>query len=570
MQVQSRDFLQFGLFLGVLLVLAKPVGFYLLKVLHGERNFLSRVMKPVEDLIYKMTGTHPNVDQHWTRYASDLLVFSAVTSVFTYLILRFQYSLPPNPQKMENLSWDLNFNTTLSFLTNTNWQSYAGESTLSYFAQMVGLTFQNFISPAVGLCVSFALIRGLIRKESQGVGNFWADLVRSLLYILLPLAVIFSIALVSQGVIQNFQPYREVTTLEGVKQVVPQGPVASQVAIKMAGTNGGGFFNTNSAHPYENPTPLSNFLQMIAVLLIPSSFVYLLGASTKNKKHGWSVWSAMAILFVVGSGLTVYSEFKGNPLFSSLGCSSPANMEGKETRFGIFSSALFGVVTTATSCGAVNSMHDSYTPLGSFVFLVNMLLGEVVFGGIGSGIATMVIFIILTVFIAGLMVGRTPEYLGKKIEGREVKYSMLVVIITAFLILGFSAIGMRNGEALKSLGNTGTHGFSEILYAYTSATANNGSALGGLSSNTLYWNVTLALAMFFGRFFLVIPVLGIAGSMAAKRTRPESVGSFPVHGPLFITLLLGVIVIVGALTFLPALSLGPILEHFQMRASELT
>jgi K+-transporting ATPase ATPase A chain len=564
-----RDFFQLGLLFLILLISAKPLGLYLFHVLNGEKTFLQPVLKPVEHIIYRICGIQSEEDQTWPRYTRDLLLFSSVTFVFTYLVLRFQPYLPLNPQNQGEISWHLNFNTSMSFMTNTNWQSYSGESTLSYFSQMIGLTFQNFVSAAVGLAVSIALIRGLSRKEAKGIGNFWVDLVRSILYILLPLSFVFAIILISQGTIQNFQPYVEALTLEGVKQTIGQGPVASQVAIKMLGTNGGGFFNANAAHPYENPTPLSNFLQMLSIFLIPSALVYVLGVSTQNKKHGWSVWATMAILFLAGTLISAHFEYQGNPLFTQLGCTSSQNWEGKETRFGIFNSALFSTITTDASCGAVNSMHDSMTPLGGLVPLVNMMLGEVVFGGVGAGLYGMVLFIILTVFIAGLMVGRTPEYLGKKIEGREVKFAMLAVIVPALSILGFSAIASISSSALQGLGNPNAHGFSEVVYAYTSGTANNGSAFAGLSANTPFWNITLALAMFLGRFFILIPMLGVAGTMAAKRARPETSGSFPVHGPLFVILLLGVILIVGALTFLPALSLGPIVEHFQMKQGQL-
>jgi len=560
-----RDWVQLVLYLGILLATAKPIGIYLQRVFAGEKTALQPVIAPIERLIYRFVGIRPDEDRSWVRYAADVMVFSVAGFLFTYLVLRYQHLLPLNPQQLGEVSWHLNFNTTMSFLTNTNWQSYGGESTLSYLAQMVGLTFQNFVSAAVGLAVAVAVIRGISRKESTGIGNFWVDLVRANLHVLLPMSLVLALVLISQGVIQNFLPYAEVATLEGAKQTIAQGPVASQVAIKMLGTNGGGFFNANAAHPYENPTALSNFLQMLAIFLIPSGLVYMLGSALRNIKHGWSVWITMAILFLGGALISAHAEYRGNPMFTQLGCSSPINMEGKETRFGIFNSAMFATITTDASCGAVNGMHDSLTPGGGLVPMVNMLLGEVAFGGVGAGLYGMVIFIILTVFIAGLMVGRTPEYVGKKVEGREVKFAMLAVVVPALCILGFSAAAMLYPEALKGLGNPGAHGFSEVLYAYASATANNGSAFGGLTANAPWWNVTLALAMFLGRFFIIIPVLGIAGSMAAKRVRPESEGSFPVHGTTFVVLLLGVILIVGALTFLPTLSLGPIIEHFQMR-----
>ena len=564
-----QDWIQLILFTGILLLSAKPLGTYMSKVFAGDPLLLSRIFSPVERLIYRMIGTHQNEEQTWVKYAVDVMIFSGATWVFTYILLRFQHVLPLNPQHFGPVSWDLNIDTTTSFTTNTNWQSYSGESTLSYLSQMVALTFHNFISAAVGIVVAVALIRGLARKEAKTIGNFWTDVVRANLYVLLPICVVYALFLISQGMIQNFSNYTEVTTLEGAKQLIAQGPVASQVAIKMLGTNGGGFFNANAAHPFENPTALSNFVQMLSIFLIPSGLVYMLGREVKNIKHGWSVWATMGIFFLAGVFVAAHYEYTGNPLLEKLGCSSTLNMEGKEARFGIFNSSLFATITTDASCGAVNAMHDSFTPIGGAIPLTNILLGEIVFGGVGSGLYGMILFIILTVFIAGLMVGRTPEYLGKKIEGREVKYSMLAVIVMALSILGFSAIASIYPEALKGLNNPSAHGFSEVFYAYTSATGNNGSAFAGLTANVPFWNVTLAIAMFFGRFFVLIPMLAVAGSMAAKKPRAISEASFPVHGPLFVTLLIGVIVIVGALTYLPALSLGPIVEHFQMLQGDL-
>ena len=559
-----RDYIQFLLFIVILGVTAKPLGLYMGKVFEGTRTLLSPVLHPVEHLLYRLIGVDPNEDQHWTKYAIHLLVFSAVTLAFTYAILRLQHLLPLNPAGMGVVSPHLAFNTAMSFTTNTNWQSYGGESTMSYLSQMVGLTFHNFISAAVGIAVAVALIRGLARKESKGIGNFWADMIRCNLYVLLPICVIFAVFLISQGMIQNFLAYQDVTTLEGAKQTIAMGPVASQIAIKMLGTNGGGFFNANAAHPFENPTALSNFLQMLSIFLIPSGLVYLLGSKVKNIRHGWAVWSAMAIIFIAGVLVSSHFEYQGNPVYSQLGCSSPANMEGKEARFGIFGSTLFATVTTDASCGAVNSMHDSFTPMGGFVPLVNIMFGEIIFGGVGSGLYGMLMYVILTVFIAGLMVGRTPEYLGKKIEGREVKYVMLAMVVMALSILGFTAWGSLDPGGLAGLANPAGHGFTEILYAYTSATGNNGSAFAGLSANTPFWNLTLAFAMFFGRFFMMVPMLAVAGSMAKKKIHPGGEGTFPVDGPLFVALLIGVIILVGALTFFPALSLGPIAEHFDM------
>lgn len=559
----SFDFVELGAFVLLLLISAKPLALYMRRVFQGEYTSF------VERGIYRIARIDPTEDQHWTRYAFALLIFSAVTYFFTYVILRAQAFLPLNPQKFGGMTPDLAMNTAMSFTSNTNWQSYSGESTLSYFSQMVALVLHNFVSGAVGIAAAVALIRALSRKEGKGIGNFWADMVRANLYLLLPLCVVMAVALISQGMIQNFLPYIEVTTLEGANQVIAQGPVASQVAIKMLGTNGGGFFNANAAHPYENPTAFSNFIQMFAIFVIPSAFAVLLGQMTNRPKHGWSVWIAMCLLFVTGTLITAHFEYQGNPAFSQAGCSTPANMEGKETRFGIFESSLFATVTTDASCGAVNAMHDSFTPLGGLVPLVNMQLGEVVFGGVGAGIYGMLMFIILTVFIAGLMVGRTPEYLGKKIEGREVKYVMLSIVVCAFSILVFTGLGSVDSRGLTGLGNAGPHGFSEILYAYSSGTGNNGSAFGGLTANSPFWNITLAVAMFMGRFLMLIPLLAVAGSVTRKKVHPGGAGTFPTEGPLFIALLIGVIIFVGALTYFPALCLGPIVEHFEMLSRHL-
>ncbi|MGZ3712894.1 MAG: potassium-transporting ATPase subunit KdpA, partial [Bdellovibrionota bacterium] len=542
-----------------------PLAKYMEKVFDGSKTFLSPIFGPIERLIYKLLGLDPEEDQHWTKYAVHMLVFSAVSMAFTYAIIRLQHVIPfLNPAGMGRVTPHLAFNTATSFTTNTNWQSYGGESTMSYLTQMVGLALHNFLSAAVGIIVAVALIRGVARKQSKGIGNFWADLVRCNLYILLPICIVFAVVLMSQGMIQNFLPYTDVTTLEGAKQTIAQGPVASQVAIKMLGTNGGGFFNANAAHPFENPTPLSNFLQMLSIFLIPSALVYLLGRQVKSIRHGWAVWSAMLILFLAGVFVSAHYEYKGNPAYAQAGCSSNANWEGKEARFGIFNSALFATITTDASCGAVNSMHDSFTPLGGIVPLVNMMSSEVIFGGVGSGLYGMMMYIILAVFIAGLMVGRTPEYLGKKIEGREVKYVMLALVVAAASILGFTAWGALDPRGLAGLANPAGHGFSEILYAYTSGTGNNGSAFAGLTANAPFWDLTLAFAMFAGRFLMMIPMLAVAGSLAQKKIHPGGEGTFPVDGPLFVALLIGTIVLVGALTFFPALSLGPIAEHFDM------
>ena len=560
----TRDWLQLGLFFAVLIGLSIPLARFLEAVFEGRKNPLSRLFGPIERGIYRILGVNPDLDYPWTKYALNLLAFSAVGVVFTYVILRFQARLPLNPAGLAKISPHLAFNTAISFSTNTNWQSYGGESTMSYLSQMVGLTFHNFTSAAVGIVVAVALIRGIARRESNGIGNFWADLVRCHLYVLLPLSFLIAVILLSQGMIQNLLPYTDVNGLEGVKQTIAQGPVASQVAIKMLGTNGGGFFNANGAHPFENPTPLSNFLQMLSIFLIPSTLVLLLGRQVKNRKHGWAVWSAMGIIFFIGVLICTHYEVQGNPVYTQLGCNSAQNWEGKEARFGIFSSTLFATITTDASCGAVNAMHDSFTPLGGMVPLINMMLGEIVFGGVGSGLYGMMIYILLAVFSAGLMVGRTPEYLGKKVEGREIKFVTLALIVMAFSILGFTAWGALDARGLAGLGNPAGHGFSEVLYAYTSATANNGSAFGGLSANTPFWNLTLAFAMFFGRFLMMIPMLAVAGSMARKKMHPGGEGTFPVDGGIFVGLLIGTILLIGALTFFPALSLGPIAEHFDM------
>jgi len=562
----TLDYSQLALFILILGLTAKPLGLFMQKIFAGDKHFLTPLLGWLEKLIYRVGCIDSEEDQTWGKYATHLMVFSAVGCLFTYVLLRVQQWLPLNPQHFGPVSPDLALNTSISFTTNTNWQSYGGESTMSYLSQMLALTLHNFLSAAVGISVAVALIRALARRESKGIGNFWADMVRANVYLLLPLSLVFATILMSQGMIQNFKAYLEVTTLEGVKQLIAQGPVASQVAIKMIGTNGGGFFNANASHPYENPTALSNFLQMLSIFLIPSGLAFLLGSMTNQRRHGWSVWSAMTIVFVAGVLICAHFEYEGNPAFKNLGCQSTANMEGKEARFGIFHSALFATVTTDASCGAVNAMHDSFTPLGGLVPLLNIQLGEIIFGGVGSGLYGMIMFIILTVFIAGLMVGRTPEYLGKKIEAREVKFVMLAIIIMAFCILGFTGWGVLDARGLAGQGNSGPHGFSEILYAYSSATGNNGSAFAGLSTNTVFWNVTLAIAMFFGRFFVLIPMLAVGGSLARKKIHPGGEGTFPTEGPLFVGLLIGVIVLVGALTFFPALSLGPIVEHFEMLA----
>lgn len=558
--------LQLGLFVSILAATARPLGVYLGKVFSGESTFMSPVLTRVERVIYRLARVDEGQSSDWRGYTFDLLFFTALSGVLTYVILRHQSLLPLNPQGFGDLSVDLALNTAISFVTNTNWQSYAGESTLSNFSQMVGLTLQNFLSAAVGLCAAIAILRGIRSREKSDLGNFWVDLVRSHLYVLIPMCFVYALFLISQGVVQTFQPALALTTLEGVSQHLALGPVASQVAIKMLGTNGGGFFNANAAHPFENPTALSNFIQMLSIFLIPSALVYLLGVWTRNLRHAWSVWGVMALLFVGGVVVSTSFEMRGNPVLTQSGCVSPINWEGKEVRFGVFSSTLFATITTDASCGAVNSMHDSFTPMGGLVPLVNMLLGEIVFGGVGAGLYGMLLYILLTVFIAGLLVGRTPEYMGKKIEAREIKLAMIALLIMAAGILGLSAWASLDPRGVGAIANTGPHGFTEIFYAYTSAVANNGSAFAGLSANSPFWNLSLAFAMLIGRFGVLIPMLALAGGLARKKAHPGSEGSFALHGPVFMALLVSVILIVGALTFFPALSLGPIAEHFDLAA----
>jgi K+-transporting ATPase ATPase A chain len=561
--------IQLGLFLGLLLLLTKPMGIYFFRVLNAEgKTFLDPVIKPIERFVYRLLRIDPKAEQDWKRYTVSLLAFSLVGVVFTYAVLRLQHLLPLNPQRLGPVSEHLSFNTAVSFTTNTNWQSYGAESTMSYFSQMVALAFHNFASAASGIAVAAALVRGIARHTAKTIGNFWTDLVRIHLYVLLPICLIYAIFLVSQGMIQNFKPYETVMLVEPgavETQTIVQGPMASQVAIKMLGTNGGGYVNANASHPYENPTPMSNFIQILSIFLIPSSLTYYLGRMVKNQRHGWSVWGAMAVLFLAGVLFCWWAESAGNPRLHALGV-NPAygNMEGKEVRFGIFNSALFATVTTDASCGAVNAMHDSFTPLGGLVPLINIQLGEVVFGGVGAGLYGMLVFVILTVFLAGLMVGRTPEYLGKKIEAYDVKVSALAVLLLIFDIKGFTAWAVVSQWGLAGLNNTGPHGFSEILYAFSSGTGNNGSAFAGLTGNTYWYNTTLGLAMLIGRFFFIVPVLALAGNLAKKKIVPESGGSFPVSGMTFSLLLVGTVLIVGVLSFFPALSLGPIVEHFLM------
>jgi K+-transporting ATPase ATPase A chain len=583
-----NGWLQIFAFIATVLILAKPMGSFMTAVFERRKTFLDPVLSPIERLLYKLTGVLPEEEMTWKQYTIAMFLFSGASLVLTYVVQRVQYVLPWNPQHLPNVPADLALNTAVSFTTNTNWQSYVPETTMSYLTQMVGLATHNFWSAAVGLALAIAFIRGIARRETKTLGNFWVDLTRGTLWVLLPISTIFAVALVSQGVVQNFKPYDTIKLVEQQKvtgtdgkvttvstQTIAQGPVASQEAIKMLGTNGGGFFNANSAHPFENPTPLTNFLQMLSIFLIPAGLTVTLGQMVKSPKHGWAVLGAMVVLFIAGVVVAYTAEAKGNPQFHNVDqhvsiAQSGGNMEGKETRFGIANSALFATVTTDASCGAVNSMHDSFTPLGGMVPMVNILLGEIVFGGVGAGMYGMLVFIIVTVFIAGLMVGRTPEYLGKKIEAYDVQMAMLYMLIFPLIILAFAAISVRMPSlGLSSLANHGPHGLGEILYAYTSATGNNGSAFAGLSANTHWYNFTLAVAMFVGRFFMIVPMMAIAGNLAAKKITPPSAGTFPVTTPLFTVLLTGVIVIVGALTFFPVLSLGPILEHLLLRAGQL-
>ncbi|SHE79935.1 potassium-transporting ATPase subunit KdpA [Dysgonomonas macrotermitis] len=558
--MEINDYIQIFLFLFLLIALTPVLGSFMAKVLNGERNILSPIFGKPESFIYKVIGVDVNQSMNWRKYAVSLLVFNLAGFLFLLLVLVTQKWLPLNPQHMGNMNWHTALNTSVSFVTNTNWQSYAGETGLSYFSQMTGLTVQNFLSAATGIAVLIALIRGIIGKTTDKLGNFWVDITRSTLYILLPLSIVLAVLLAGQGVIQNFDNYTEVTTLQGDTQIIPQGPAASQIATKQLGTNGGGFFNTNSAHPFENPTPFSNFLQVLSILLIPAALTYTYGKMVKSQKQGWAVFSAMFVLFAIGLFVSLYSEFHQSELWHNI-----SYMEGKETRFGITNSVLWSTTTTVASNGSVNAMHDSLTPLSGMIAMINMMLGEVIYGGAGAGLYGIVIFIILTVFIAGLMVGRTPEYLGKKIEAFEVRMALIAILSPSVVILLFSAIACTIPSGLSSLNNGGPHGLSEILYAFTSAAGNNGSAFGGLNASTVFYNLMIALGMLIGRFGVIIPVLAIAGSLAQKKITPISQGTFKTDNALFVGLLISVIIIVGGLTFFPALSLGPIVDHILMQ-----
>jgi K+-transporting ATPase ATPase A chain len=593
-----NGFLQLAVYFLVLLAITKPLGVYMARVFSGEKTFMSRVVGPVERFIYRICRIDAGSEHHWTTYTAAMLIFNLIGLLVLYGFQRLQFYLPFNPEGLSGVSADSSFNTAVSFATNTNWQGYSGEVTMGYLTQMAGLAFQNFVSAATGISLAIALVRGIARREAKTVGNFWVDMTRSTLYILLPLSLIGALFLVSQGVVQNFKPYTRATMVEAQEvtatdadtgeetketvtdQTLAQGPAASQIIIKQLGTNGGGFFNVNSSHPFENPTPLSNFLEVLAILGISSGLTYTLGRMVGNQRHGWAVFWAMAVLFFAGFFVCYQYEARGNPNFNQVGVTQAAvetdggqqaggNMEGKEVRYGILNSTLWAVATTAASNGSVNSMHDSYTPIGGMVPLLNILLGEVIFGGVGAGLYGVLVMVVLTVFIAGLMVGRTPEYLGKKIEAKEVKLAMLYALIFALSILAFTAWASVSDVGLSSRNNSGPHGLSEILYAFTSGTGNNGSAFAGLNANTPFYNTTIGLAMLFGRFFMIIPMMGIAGSLAAKKASPPSLGTFPVTTPMFVVLLIGVILIVGALTFFPVLSLGPIVEQFLMHAGTM-
>lgn len=562
-----NGWIQILVFAGIIIALVRPLGGYLTRVLNGERTLLSVIFGPLERGLYRVAGTNEKEEQHWTTYALAMLLFNLAGFVMLYLVQRLQGGLPFNPQGLGAIEPTSAFNTAVSFMTNTNWQGYGGETTMSYFSQMAGLAVQNFLSAATGIAIAVALIRGFSRASGKSVGNFWVDLTRITLYVLLPICFVGSLVLVWQGVPQNLNPYTIATTVEGAQQTIAQGPVASQMMIKHLGTNGGGFFNVNASHPFENPNAFTNLIHMVSIFAIGAALTNVFGRMVGSEKKGWAIFTAMGVLFLAGVAITYWAEAAGNPLLHSLGLEG-GNMEGKETRFGIVTSALFAVVTTAASCGAVIAMHDSFMPLGGMIPIINMMLGEIIIGGVGAGFYGIILFVVVAIFVAGLMVGRTPEYLGKKIEAKEVKMAMLAVLCLPLAILGFTAIAVVLDTGVASMANAGPHGFSEVLYAYTSGTANNGSAFAGLSANTPWYNITIGLAMLMGRFMVIVPALAIAGSLAAKKTVPESSGTLPTTGPLFVGLLVGVILIVGGLTFFPALALGPIVEHFAMLAGQ--
>ncbi len=552
--------IQIILYCAIIIAITPVLGAYMTRVFNGERTFLSPVLRPVETVLYGAAGVDEKREQSWVGYVVGMLFFHIGGFLILYAVMRFQDRLPFNPAGQSAVTPDLSFNTAVSFITNTNWQSYGGESTMSYLVQMLGLTHQNFLSAATGVVLAMALIRGFVRASARTVGNFWVDITRCTLYILLPICVVYALFLVWQGMPQTLGAYVDATTLEGAKQTIAVGPVASQVAIKMLGTNGGGFFNANAAHPFENPTALSNYVQMISIFAIGASLTNVFGRMVGNQRQGWAILAAMGVLFIAGVTVCYWAEGHGNDILNAMGLTG-GNMEGKEVRFGIVGSSLFAVITTAASCGAVNAMHDSFTAIGGMIPLINIQLGEVIVGGVGAGMYGMLLFIIIAIFVAGLMVGRTPEYVGKKIEAKEVKMAMLAILILPLMYLGWTAIAVVTKDGLAGMANPGPHGFTEVLYAYTSADGNNGSAFAGLSANTLFYNVTLAIAMLVGRFWMIIPAMAIAGSLAAKKSVPPSAGTFPTTGGLFVGLVVGVIVIVGGLTFFPALALGPLVEH---------
>jgi potassium-transporting ATPase potassium-binding subunit len=560
--------IQILLYCAIVVALVKPLGWYMTRVFNGERTFLSPILRPVEVGLYWMGGVDERREQHWLTYTVAMLLFHVGGFLIIYALMRLQDMLPFNPADQAAVAPDLSFNTAISFITNTNWQNYGGESTLSYLVQMLGLTHQNFLSAATGIALAVALIRGFSRSSMRTVGNFWVDVTRCTLYVLLPICVVYALFLVWQGMPQTLGAYVDATTLEGAKQTIAVGPVASQVAIKMLGTNGGGFFNANAAHPFENPTALSNFVQMISIFALGAALTNVFGRMVGNQRQGWAILGAMGVLFIAGVIVTYWAEAGGTTALHALGLNG-GNMEGKEVRFGIVASSLFAVVTTAASCGAVNAMHDSFTALGGMIPLINMQLGEIIVGGVGAGLYGMLLFVVLSMFVAGLMVGRTPEYVGKKLEAREVKMAMLAILVLPLMYLGWTAIAVVYPPALASMANAGPHGFTEVLYAYTSQTGNNGSAFAGLTGNTPFYNITGGVSMFVGRFFMIVPAMALAGSLAGKKLHPASSGTFPTTGGLFVGLVVGVILIIGGLTFFPALALGPIVEHLAMMANNL-
>ncbi len=560
--------IQIFLFCAIVVALVKPLGLYMTRVFTGERTFLSPILRPIEAGIYWIGGVDEKREQHWLTYTVAMLLLHVGGFLLLYALLRLQDVLPFNPAGESAVAQDLSFNTAVSFVTNTNWQNYGGESTMSYLTQMLGLTHQNFLSAATGIALAVALIRGFSRSSMRTVGNFWVDLTRCVLYVFLPICVVYTLFLVWQGIPQTLGAYVDATTLEGAKQTIAVGPVASQIAIKMLGTNGGGFFNANAAHPFENPTALSNFVQMISIFAIGAALTNVFGRMVGNQRQGWAILAVMGVLFIVGVAITYWAEANGTSMLSSLGLSG-GNMEGKEVRFGIVASSLFAVITTAASCGAVNAMHDSFTALGGMIPLINIQLGELIIGGVGAGLYGMLLFVVLAIFVAGLMVGRTPEYVGKKIEAREVKMAMLAILVLPLMYLGWTAVAVVLPSAVASMANAGPHGFTEVLYAFTSQTGNNGSAFGGLTGNTPFYNITGAVSMFVGRFFMIIPAMAMAGSLAAKKSIPPSAGTLPTTGGLFVGLVVGVILIIGGLTFFPALALGPIVEQLAMNANTL-